>query len=600
MNVELDKTQAAENNFDTQEPEQKTEKQDEDEVLEAVQNDPFFLKRSLEQTEASQINLELSQEIYAILTEMEGNYYSSSGNDKYLDWDTNNSIPYKVLRRLGETEPARLIKNKRRYDFTQYARIPREDGVERGFRLKFKNINYKPDKYEKTMLEEWEQKVVDKFFFPANEFYPNLSKFLGNAYEDYFDYDDITLEIRRNALRRPIAIHLADPRMFKPIIPDRGQIKTATFNDMKEDIFLEPDDEFMKYAMNIGDENARKDKPAYLLIHEGRRIMGVNRKLVRKHHFFTRSDFRKAGRGFSICEQGMSIATHIINSLKMNASNFTNNRMPKGFIHFSGGVGTLQLEKLKKLLYAHMSGTNPNRVPMISTNGEKGNDAKWVGIGGTSRDMEYHIWISLLFSIWCQLSGTDPRELSLGTHADAVGKKSLFEESSDGIIKESKDLGAKTFLLHIADSLNVPDETTGKNLFQELTGMDLECEFFGFEMQDKKLKQDILKAKLETDLSVNEILAANDQEPETLEFGGVNIYDIKAVGHPIIQQVLQALNQQKQQEDMMNQQNAQQTQTPEGEMTPDDKALIDKYKGSDDVEIEPGVDEENQNNKGKQ
>jgi hypothetical protein len=445
------------------------------------------------------------------------------------------------------------------------------------------------------MLKEWEQKIVDKFFFPANEFYPNFSKFLGNSYEDFFDYDDNTFEIRRNALRTPIAVHIADPRMFKPIIPERGQIRTATFDDMKQDLFLDPDDEFMKATFNISN-NDDKDKPAYLLIHEGRRVLGVNRKLVRKHHFFTRSDFRRAGRGFSICEQGMSIATNIINSLKMNASNFTNNRMPKGFIHFSGGVGTMQLEKLKKILYAHMSGTNPNRVPMISTNGEKGNDAKWVGIGGNSRDMEYHIWISLLFSIWCQLSGTDPRELSLGTHADAVGKKSLFEENSDGIIKESKDLGAKTFLMHMADSLNVPDETSGKNLFQELTGLDVEIEFFGFEMQDKKLKQDILKAKLETDLSINEILANNDKEPETLEVGGVNIYDLKAPNNQLVMQSIQAKNQEAQQQAMMEQQQQQQTQTPEGEMTPDDKALIDKNKGSDDVEIEDGLEEEANNN----
>jgi len=31
-------------------------------------------------------------------------------------------------------------------------------------------------------------------------------------------------------------------------------------------------------------------------------------------------------------------------------------------------------------------------------------------------------------------------------------------------------------------------------------------------------------------------------------------------------------------------------------MTPDDKALIDKYKGSDDVEIEDGLEEEANNN----
>lgn len=252
----------------------------------------------------------------------------------------------------------------------------------------------------------------------------------------------------------------------------------------------------------------------------------------------------------------------------------------------------MQLEKLKKLLYAHMSGVNPNRFPMIASNSEKG-DAKWVGINGSSREMEYHLWITLLFSVWCQLSGTDPRELSMGAHTDAIGKKSLFEESSDGIVKESKDLGARTFLVHLADSLNAPDKY-GKNLFQELTGLDVEIEFFGFEVKDKKLKQDVTKAKLETHLSFNDILAEQDKEAYTLDFAGVNLYDVPGVGHPSVMAALNMKNQQVMQEQAMQQQAGMQgsPEAEEGEYTDEDKALLEKYGNSEDVEIDEDVIED--------
>jgi hypothetical protein len=586
--AQLDEEQAG-----SQEPQRVTEKQNEDALMDEMQNDPFFLKRANQQNEASLINMELSQEIYAILNEMDGTFNSTNNGDKYLDWDADVAVPYRILRRLGETEPARLIKNKRRLDLARYARIPKEDGVERGFRLKYSNINYKPTKGEKIQLREWEQRIVKQFFFPPNEHYPNFSKFLGSSYEDFFDYDDMTWEIRRNYLNNPIGIHIGDPRIFKPVIPERGKVRTATFNDMKQDIFIGKEDEFIKDILAF-DNNEDKDKPAYLLMHDNRRILAVNRKLVRKHHFFTRSDYRKAGRGYSIAEQGLNIATYIINSLKMNSSNFTNNRLPKGILSIPG-VGTLQLEKLKKLMFAHMNGNNPNRLPIVSPQNKEAGEPKWIGVGGSSRDMEYHIWMTLLFSIWCQLSGTDPRELSLGTHADAVGKKSLFEENSDGVIKESRDAGAITFLLHIQDSLNVPDETTGKNLFQELTGLDIDCEFFGFEMVDKEQKQKTLKMKLETDLSINEILAQNDKEPQTLEVAGINIYDLPAINNAAVTQALQMKNQEAQQQAMMEQQNAAQTQTPDNELTPDDKALMEKYGNSEDVEIEKGLEDKANN-----
>ena len=178
-----------------------------------LESDELLQKMLAEQQQGQLINFEMAQEIYSILQEMEGNYYDVSKNDRYLNWDSTAGVPYTVLRKVGGTEPARLIKNKRRFDLEQYGKIPRMGGVERGCRFRYRDPHKRPTKSEKAILRRWEQQIISNFFYVAQDPYPNLSKFLGTAYDDYFDLDDITMEIRRKYLGTPIGVHLSDPRM---------------------------------------------------------------------------------------------------------------------------------------------------------------------------------------------------------------------------------------------------------------------------------------------------------------------------------------------------------------------------------------------------
>lgn len=566
-----------------------------EEIRDTLEQDQSFQKDLQKINDAENINWDIVQELYAILSESEGDLYDVSENDRYINWETKD-IGYNVLRSAGNVEAARLIKNKRRLDFAQYARIPGKNEVQKGAKLVFSDTDYSPTPEEKAMLRQWERRLFDKIFFAGNDPTPSFTKFLGNAYEDFFDLDDITISVRKDKFGEPLALHLTDPILIKPIIRER---KYPSYNDQEELYMQEYLKNFEPYYHNMlaADEEQEKD---YLLIYNGKRIAALTREDVRKHHFFTRTAFRKAQRGFSIVEQGISILTWIQNSLKYNATNFTNNRLPKGFVHFSGGgVGQIQLERLKKVMYAHINGAGgAHRVPMMASKGDKG-DAKWVGIGGNSKDMEFHLWATLLFSIYCQLSGTDPRELSLGAHTDAVGKKSLFEESSDGIIKESRDAGARTFLMHIEDAINHPDKY-GKNIFQRITKLDVRLKFLGLEIEDKKAKLETTKLKLETDTSLNELIVADDKEKETLMIGDINIFDVPAINNPSVYQAVQFLAQQKQQEEMAQQQ---MMPGPEGEMMPGpegappaedeelteaDRALLEQY--GDQAEIEEGIE----------
>lgn len=579
---------------------QQPAKDPQQEIEDMLENDDYYQDQLNKQGKAQTINVDLAREVMAVLSEADGQVYSVNQSNKYIDWEMVD-VPYRILRRAGSTEAGRLIKNKRRLDLAQYARIPRKDEVQRGVVFEFTNPDYQPSKEERAKLREWERKLVTNFFYAANDTYPNLARFIGNAYEDWFDLDDITFRITRDGLGTPIAIQIEDPMIWKPVIKKRRS-PIAFLQDDPLQAWLEDYE-----TMLVGDTKALEiEEPDYLLIHNERRYAAATRETVRKNHFFTRSDFRLAQRGFSVVEQGLNIVTYIINALKMNASNFTNNRLPEGFVAFTGGgVGGLQLEKLKKIMYAHMTGAgNTNRFPMISMKGEKG-DAKWINIRNTSREMEYHLWMTLLFSIWCQLSGTDPRELSLGAHSDAVKSSSLSSENTDGIIKESKDIGAKTFLTHFEDSLNTPGKS-GQNIFYELTGLDIKMRCVGFQILDKKLKYEIRTKSLESDTSLNEILAEEDKEKYSLIVGGIDLFDVPALDNPMIKQGLQAKIQQNiqkeaqevaaqtqlqpgggappQQPGQENQADGQQQQEPQ--YTEADRELLKKYGDDKNVDVD--------------
>lgn len=557
MHIDLDTSQQTEQSKLEQAEEIQLEQ-----VIENVNNQAKAL-----QEDGIVVNKALAEEVLSVLQEIEQFNSDSADGHKYINWETE-SIPYRVLRRAGESEPARMIKNKRRLDFAQYGRPTKDTGSKRGARLVFCNSDYQPTKEEKTALKQWEQKIIDKLFYASNDSSPNFGKFIGNAYEDFFDLDDITIEIRADGFNRPVAVHLQDPIIWKPVIKPRKYDN----HDLYDDDITELITDFSNYLK----EPIQKEQeiPDYLLVYNNRKFASATRDRVRKFHFFTRSDFRKAQRGYGVIEQGTRMLTHILNSLNYNASNFTNNKLPQGFFLFSGGgVGNLQLQKLKKIFSAYQNGVGgANRFPMISLTGEKA-DAKWVGVKGNSKDMEYHQFMTLLFSIFCQLSGTDPRELALGSYGDTVSKPTLFDESSDGLVKESRDIGAKTFLMHLADSLNSVD-SKGKNIFQHLTGFDCKIEFTGFEVEDKKGKQELISKELQSTKSINDLLAQEDEEAQEFKLGDINIYDIKGLQNPQIFQALlfkaQSDAQEKASQQQQEQQQAQAQQEPpqEGEQSP--------------------------------
>lgn len=561
-------------------------------IVQTLLANPSLVNALARQDNAPAINWEIASEVTSVLNEIEGNYFDESKRGhRFINWETQD-IPYYVLRSAAQTEPARLIINKRRLDLDQFGQTPKEEGIQRGFKLKFRNPDYSPTKEEKALLKIWEKKLVDTFFFAPNDDMPSLSKFLGSSYEDWFTYDDMTYEIRRDGFGKPIAIHAQDPTIWKPVVKKR---RYASLDDEEIDALSKMLEEhtIFRFGENIFEED-NDNTPDYIGEYGGYEFAHLTRENLIKSHFFVQSSFRRAKRGYSVVEQGLNFVAWLVDTLKMNSTNFTKNRIPDGFVTLPG-VGQFQLQKIQKILSAYLNGTgNNNRIPMIdlATGDGKTGDAKFVNIRGNSREMEFHLWFTLLFSAWCQLSGTDPNEISFSSHKDAVGKQSMFKESADGIIKESKDVGARTFLSHTADTLNTPFPKSKKNMFQEITGLDVECEFVGFELEDKKQKYEIYSTEMKSSATRNEILAREDKEKYELmiKMDGkeVNYFDIPGTMDTNLHQIITSKVQQQMQADQAQMQAQMGEGAPgeEGELTEADRQLLEEYGDRDDVSID--------------
>ena len=568
---------------DAQESNFSVEEMAPEEILARLEKDERFQEKYSRLNLTQEITAQIADEVLAWANEVASiQYEPRSGGLQVINWETE-PIPYPVLRRAGTTIVALEIKKLRQDQLRDWAKVPREGEIKRGLVLEFCNPDYQPKEKEKAELKQWSHKIVENCFFAANDDTPNLSSFLGGLYNDNFDFDDVTIETRRNTLGEPLSLHLQDPLLVKPVI------KHSTIHQsirQRENIIAESLRDYDTFLFGQG-INRKEIEPDYLMEYQNQELAYFTSDFLRKHHSNIRSDFKKAKRGFSIAEAGLQLVTWLNNTLTSNASNFNRNRTPPGILAFTGGgIGNFQLEKLKKTLWAHINGTDQSRrFPMMGLP-EKG-DAKFIDLWRSSREMEYHLWFTLLASLYCRLSGTDPKELSLGSHSDAVRSNTLSDSKQDGIIKENSDRGIKTILSIAEDVLNKP-YSDGRNFFQQLTGLDIRCRFVGLQMEDRKVKAEILKEELNHSTSINDILKAEDKPKQTLNIAdGINVYDIVAPNNPIIQNAIQVKiqeAQQQQQEQQLQEEGQEPGEEGEDGLTDRDKELMEKYADAEGVE----------------
>ena len=485
---------------------------------------------------------------------------SDLGQDRLIP---NQRIPVYYLRRAGASDAPLMVKSLRRNQFTSYG-VPasrKQFGKEVGLAFVFDNPLHQTSKKEKEELVEWEIRLVEKFFFPAGDNEPSFVKFLGEAYSDFIDLDDITTETLRDGLNDPIGLQLQDPAIWYHTVSKVKQRPIRYDDDMVfNDSYKELDVEKARYE--------------YVMVLNGEKIIGGNRNVVgdatvkklkplaatkdriNKEHFFARSDWYHWARGYSVVEQSLNTLATMMNFLTYNASNVTRNRMPHGLMTLSGeGMNNQRLPELvKKLLWASMTGVGDKyRIPIIGL--PKDGKADWVNIYSTPKELEFYTGISLYNTIFYALSGTNPNMSGMPTLRDAVKPAGITEPAQDGIWKQSQDPGLNTFLIHMQDVINQTN-TDGKNIWQEITKLPIHAEFKGLAAEDLKLKYELNKMRLETTSTMNEQLIEEGKEKvkSGILVNGKDIFDLPGATNTMFSQYFKGAIQQEQQEKMAQQQ----------------------------------------------
>lgn len=443
------------------------------------------------------------------------------------------------LRAVGESEPALMIKNNRRYQLREFGR-PSFTDDKTGFSLCFEDPDRVPTPDEKEFLKHITIRLVDKFFHKIGKHSSNdampLGSWLGTAYSDFFDMDDITFEIRRDGTTMPLGFYTFDPILLAPILPKKSDRQGFERWDVIND--QDSYEKISKMGNNIVMNGKNIDAPekpyAYMLIKNQRRYGKFTTDKMVKAHFFESSDWRRSYRGYSITQMGIRQITNIINAITYNSSNFSNSSAPKGILAYEGGMANRRLlDSHTRAFHSYLaSPAQKHRAPLMAT--PPGTALKWIALNANNDQMGYDTFMALLFTILCYLSGTDPAEIGLSTYENALRGSVPFDKSPDGVQKISRDKGLNTFLYHIADTFNA----TG--VFKEITKMNVICKFNGLVVIDKQVKINIDSAKLKTTYSHNELRKENGQRAANLPYAGGNAYDWPAPDSPIVLAALAA------------------------------------------------------------
>ena len=507
-----------------------------------MENDPNFQKSfkdfenqqkkqgasDMEVVQAQLINLMVEDDIYR----------QGMGDYRYFDEDLLRSS--EILRQAGRSSICSLIKTYRATQLQLFGQLASKD--QPGITLKHKDPEFKPKDSEIAEMKKWSDIFANKFFFMMGEDNANLGKVLGASYNDFFDLDKICFYIHRANNGQPLGMIMVDAAMVKTIVPKRYSIQRWD------------QEEFEELVESTHLEKPYSDDFRYILVNKHKtRVAKFTKKSMVMSNLFKTSSIDFLYKGNSIVEQSVKEIASAINSIDFNSARFTNNRMPQGIIGLNGAanVSPIVVEKFKKLLWAQSMGpSNAWRIPIISLPDKSG--IQWIPFNQSSKDMEYFNWFSLLATMLCVKAQIQPEVLGLASNRGTMeGKGALFQQSPENAQMRSKDEGLRTFLNYETEIFN----DTG--IVYELTGKkDWLLSFSGLDVKDETAQEELNVKRLTTHSTVNEILGGEGKKSYTLELGGMNVFDIPAIGNQNVYQLVVTAIQQKQQEEMEKKQAA--------------------------------------------
>ena len=342
--------------------------------------------------------------------------------------------------------------------------------------------------------------------YPAGNIFdepPTFRERMTKFMRDRLLIDKVCLEIERNQKGEAVALWTLDGATILPVLPGGYYGSTSAISAGIFTGFSKLSDEIKKYKM---DAIPPVEEIAYVqeLLY-GMTGGGVCAAFRRSDLIYDISndlnDIRYYKQGFSKTEKANTAVTAFINSLMYNSNGLSRGSIPKVALAMGkeSGYTTAQLEDMQDEWMANFEGVDGQwNIPLLN------GDAKVLNLFPNNRDMEYQKYMEFCGALICAEMGADPAEAGLRFNQ----AQNVLSENQDAKQVFSKNRGLTELLGEYADIMNKFIRLSGYK-FADL----FVFKFNGISTEDKGFEADLIKKKLETFMTVNEVRKEQGLEP---------------------------------------------------------------------------------------
>ena len=210
--------------------------------------------------------------------------------------------------------------------------------------------------------------------------------------------------------------------------------------------------------------------------------------------------------GFSELEMLIQQITSHLYAEEYNAKFFSQGGTTKGIINIKAdpnGIGNKeQLDSFKRQWRAQVNGMEGAwKTPVLQVP----QGVEYINVSQSNRDMEFNQWMNYLINIVCAVYSIDPAEINFANNGGATAQSSVFENSQEQKLKNSKDKGLKPLLRFVETVIN-------KWIISKFS-QDYVFAFTGLDEQSEDEKADLDTKQAKVWKTVNEIRKEHGEEP---------------------------------------------------------------------------------------
>lgn len=356
---------------------------------------------------------------------------------------------HRLLKRYSGNTVLNAIINTRANQVSLFAQPDRFSEKGLGFQIRLKDIYSEPTKEEKKEMEMIEDFILNLGVDNRDEEVSRDSfvTFLKKVVRDTYIYDQVNFE----------KVFDSDGNFLRFTMVDPATIYFATDKDGK-----------------IPDSGVR-----YVQVIDSRVVAEFTSKEMAFAVRNPRSDIYSAGYGYSELEVGLKTIVAHENTERFNDRFFSHGGTTRGvlLIKTEQNQSHRALDMFKREWKNSLSGINGSwQIPVITAE-----DAKYVNMTQSARDMEFKSWLDYLINLLSALYGIDPSEINFpnrgGGASGSSGGSTLNEGNSAEKLRASQNKGLLPLLKFLEDTINtnIVNEFSDKYHFQ-FTGGDITAE----------------------------------------------------------------------------------------------------------------------------